>query len=611
MLLALLAPLVARAAPPDDIAAALDAGAAEPRFVASTWLRDDPSDPGRWVALAALADDGEAEALLGEALMLDPDHGPALVALARLRTRLGRPDEARALLDQARDPADALAVATARADLLHDAAPARAALAAHPGDADAALAVARWTADPAEADAALAAVTAPDGRVAAARADRALRAGDVAAAEVAAALPPAERERLGRWLDCLRAGTVTGEAVGALWDARRQALATPGAAPVEVQAEQCPAALALRAAGAAPAAAVADLRAAVALAPADAGLREALGSALLAAGRAEEALPWLVASAAERPFAPPTELARAHRALGDLAAARAVLDAAAPAFPDDVELAALRADLAPDRAAELDLLVAAVARTHDPALLARARAVAEGLDRGDALADALRPAPLPPLSDDVSEEVVVVAKDSERRLREIVAAMKELGYGDPVRKANGDVHFATGTIAQPSVTLHPDGTYDVQRAGLVRVKLPVARGLAARLAPGERAEAAAVPAAGDGGVPAAARRLAGGAVRRGARGPARGGDPGLAHGDVARRGRARRRGPADARGAPGGAARLLGHADVHPRGRGRARRDRAVPGAGGPAVGVAGDRRGAGGGERAAAVRRRRGARAR
>jgi hypothetical protein len=152
--------------------------------------------------------------------------------------------------------------------------------------------------------------------------------------------------------------------------------------------------------------------------------------------------------------------------------ARTVLEAAADRFPDDVALASMRADLAIDRAAALGLLVDAVERTHDPTLLARARALAEALDDTDALESVLRgPRPLPPLTDEVSEEIVVVAKDSAARLKDLIVTMEGLGYRKPpVRRGNGDLHFAMEGIAQPAVTLHADGSFDVQESGLVKVK---------------------------------------------------------------------------------------------------------------------------------------------
>jgi tetratricopeptide (TPR) repeat protein len=468
-----------------EIDEALAAGRhARARFLASVWLREAPADPARWVAVArATEDPREAEPLLAEALRLDPDHGGALVALGRVRAALGRPEEAVPLLERARsaepDGDVARAAMIALADARRDPEPARQALAQHAGDADAALAVARWTADPAEAREALASVSAPDRRVLGARVEDGLRRGDREAAADAldalrAVAPDAETERLTRWHACVEAGTVTAGSLAALWDARRRAMASPGTeqhaelrALVD-QAARCPAALALRAA-AGGTSGVADLERAVALAPGDAGLAEALGRALLADDRPAEAVPLLERAAAERPSAPPIALARALVATGARERAQALLDEAAQVFPDGVELASLRADLAADRAVELAILVDAVAATHDPALLARARALAEALGDDDALDMALRPTPLLPLGDDV-EEVVVVAKGSRARLEELTARMRDLGYRDPIVRRNGEVHFATQGVAQPAVTLRPDGTYDVQRAGMVPVK---------------------------------------------------------------------------------------------------------------------------------------------
>lgn len=454
--------------------------------MASAWLSGDPSDPDRWLAAAAAAaDPARAEPLIEEALTLDPGHRGALVALGRARAALGLHAEAIALLERARDadPTDAIGLdaAVALADLRGDVGLARSAWTAHPGDADAALAVARWTHDPAEADRVLAEVTTPDPRVLALRTERALRAGDVAAARQAwdalhAVAPHGSAEGLGRWLGCLRSGTVTSDQLRGLWDTRRRALSTVPPAVGEV-AERvravptCAAARALLAATEGAEVAVAELQEAVTLAPDDSGLRLALGRALIDDGRPAEAVPWLESAAAARPFAPPIDLARALRGSGELDRARATLDVAAPAFPYDIALAVLRADLAPDRPTELAVLVDAAARTLDPALLARARALAADLDAGEALITALRgPDPLPPRMDEVSEVVVVVAKDSDARLQALVDRMTELGYSEPNELRNGDLVFSSPYVSRPAVTLHPDGSFDVQRSGMVLIK---------------------------------------------------------------------------------------------------------------------------------------------
>jgi hypothetical protein len=351
----------------------------------------------------------------------------------------GRREEAVALLGSlpATPP-----VLVALADAHRDAGPALQALGAAPGDPEAALAVARWSASRVEADAALASVTVPDARVLAARLERAVGRGDLEAAhaELAAlqAIQPhgPETLRLARWVGCLDVGTVSAEAIGALWEARRRAIVHAGSlAAIDVLVEgarSCPAALALRGTEA-------DLRTAVQLVPDDGGLKRALGRTLLDQGRPSEALPWLE-------------------------------DAAASGVVDPVALAVARADTAPDRRTELDVLVEAVEATRDPRLLERARGLAESLEVDDALDGVLRSAPLPPPADEATEEIVVVAEDSDARLARIVERLSELGYGEPVKRRNGRLHFPHQGLHRPWVTLHPDGRVDVQEDGRVLVK---------------------------------------------------------------------------------------------------------------------------------------------
>ena len=435
------------------------------RSRAETRLAEDPTSPERWTALAVLVDDPEP--LLREALRLDPNHVDALLALARTdRTALERalaiaPDDRRVRL--------------AAADAAGDVDAARTILAAFPGDPDAALLVARLAPD--DARAALASVPTPDPRVLGHRLIRDLRVGDLADAEdalarYAAAFPEAaDLPGFARWVGCLRDGTIDAGTASALLDLRRVAIADPtGADVAQVGAERCPAALSLRAAlhgeRGAPEDAVRDLRLATSLAPDDAALAGDLGRALLAVDRPEDARPWLEREAAARPWAPPLDLADALHRLGDDPAALAVLDD--PRFADVPSVILARAELVPRRADAVALLAAAARRTRNPRIVARARDLDPDLD--------LSPEgpPLPPLGPDVAEEVVVTArKASDLRLEELVGRLREIGYGAPIERANGELHFRAQGVDRPWITLRPDGQLDVQRAGYVPLRDPV------------------------------------------------------------------------------------------------------------------------------------------
>jgi tetratricopeptide (TPR) repeat protein len=475
-MLAIVLSALAGATSPDFEQALADGRLARARFLAADALREDPSDPDRWVTLArATEEPREAEPLLAEALRLHPGHPDAALAHARVLTALGRVEEAVAELSALAASAEVL---VALAEARHDPAPARQALVLAPGHPAAALAVARLTGDPAEVRAVLASVTAPDRAVSSARVEQALRDRDLALAraglaELQAVAPRGpERERLARWVDCLERAPAL--PVAELLDARRQALVDPLHPPdpeaVAALAPSCAAAHALAASIAStPQARIDAWTRAVERAPDDIGLLLALGRELLAAGRPAEAR--LILERAQRDDLPPTELARALLALDERGQARQLLQAAAPRFPDDPELALVHAEAAAEPQEALAVLIASLERTADPRVLARARELAERLAQSEALASALRGPRLAPLPGDVSEEVVVVAKRSEERLREVMAKLHALGYRNkPVRRGNGDVHFEAEGVDRPAVTLHADGLYDVQRSGLVPVK---------------------------------------------------------------------------------------------------------------------------------------------
>jgi tetratricopeptide (TPR) repeat protein len=475
-MLALALSALAGAAAPDFEQALAEGQLARARFLAADSLREDPTDAARWLALARATEaPREALPLLSEALRLRPGDPAVVLAHARALAALGRVEEAVADLTSLPASPEVLVVL---AEVGRAPAAARQALALAPGHPAAALALARLTGDPAEARAALASVTAPDRGVFSARVELALRERDLAQARAGLAeletLAPRgpERERLARWVDCLEREPAA--PLGELLDARRRALVDPLHPPepgaLAALAPSCAAAHALAASVAAtPQARIDAWTRAVELAPADPGLLLSQGRELLAAGRPAEAR--AVLERARREDLPPTELALALLALDEREQARALLEEIAPRFPDDPGLALARADAAADREAALAVLIASLERVADPRVLARARALAEALDQSEALAHALRGPRLAPLPDDVSEEVVVVAKRSEERLKEVMAKLQSLGYrGKPVVRGNGDVHFDAEGVDRPAVTLRADGLYEVQRAGLVPVK---------------------------------------------------------------------------------------------------------------------------------------------
>jgi tetratricopeptide (TPR) repeat protein len=476
-MLALALSALAAAPPPGFDQALANGRLARARFLAAEALREDPSDPDRWVDLARATDDpNEAEPLLAEALRLRPGDTEAATAHALVLASLGRAEDA--VIELEALPASPQ-VLVALAEVRHDPAPARSALALAPGDTRAALAVARFTGDPVEARAALSTVTEPDRAVLAAKVEQALRNRDLSEAqagldalETVAPLSP-ELERLGRWVACL--AREPSLPVTELLEARRRALVDPLHPPKVQQltalAPSCSAVQALVATLApTPQARIDAWKRAVELAPGDAGLLLALGRELLAAERPSEARTILDRAHQHGDLAP-TDLGRALVALGEEDEARRLLDAAASHFPDDAELALVRAQIAPDRVVALAVLVGSLKRTSDPRVLARARELAELLDQTEDLADVLRGPRLPPLPGDVSEEVVVIAKDSRQRFTEVIEKLKTLGYRrKPTWRGNGDVHFAAEGIDRPAVTLHPDGLYDVQREGLVPIK---------------------------------------------------------------------------------------------------------------------------------------------
>lgn len=453
------------------------ARAADDRAVAEALLAADPTSADRWVALAATADDPrEAVALVREALRIDPAHVDALLALAATLDAAGDAEGAGVALERATTaaPDDRRVRLTAAK---HDPSLARAVLAAFPGDPDAALLVARLA--PEDAAAAFASVTVPDRRVLTARITADLRSGDLADADLAftsfrTSFPEGDDlPRLERWASCLRAGTVDPATVSTLLDLRSRGMIDPTGASSAVddrfaRAAACPAALALRATLRADAeGAVRDLSTAVGLAPGDAALAEDLGLALLAVDRPAEARPWLASAHAARPWVAPLALADTLHRLGDDPGARDVL--ADPRFADDPRVILQRADLAPNRQAALALLVDAARRTRHPRVVQRARTLADDLEQAVDLAEP--GVSLPPIGDDVAEEIVVVArKASEVRLEALIAHLRELGYGRPVTRGNGDVYFEAVDVQHPWVALHPDGQFDVQRSGYVPLK---------------------------------------------------------------------------------------------------------------------------------------------
>lgn len=452
------------------------------RSLAEARLAAEPASADRWTALAATVDDPRAaEPLLREALRLDPDHVDALIGLARLLGGLGDPAAAEVLARAEQLAPEDRRVRLAAAETRSDPDLARAVWAAFPGDPDAALLVARLA--PEEATAALRSVATPDLRVWVARITADLRQGDRADAELAlaslgAAFPTAaDLPRLARWTGCLRAGTVTPDALSALLDLRRRAMVDPTASdgPPDDRfavAAACPAALALRATLRAdrgdPEGAVRDLETAAALAPGDAALAQDLGEALLAVDRPADARPWLASAAAGRPWVPPLALARALHRTGDDDAARTLL--ADPRFADRASVVFARAELAETREEALALLVDAGRRTGHPRILQRARALADTLGQDVALA--VPQTPLPQLAEGVEELVVTARKPSEVRLEALVGRLREMGYGVPVVRANGDVYFAAVDVQHPWVALHPDGQFDVQRSGYVPIGNP-------------------------------------------------------------------------------------------------------------------------------------------
>jgi putative thioredoxin len=121
---------------------------AQPEPVVRQWLTAVlPSEAERLVR-DATAHQGtpEAAALLARALELEPRHGAALVALARLRAADGRPEEALELLDRVppgagvfRDAERLAAEVRTRADAGGDERALRARVAADPADLDARL----------------------------------------------------------------------------------------------------------------------------------------------------------------------------------------------------------------------------------------------------------------------------------------------------------------------------------------------------------------------------------------------------------------------------------------------------------------------------------------
>lgn len=468
---ALAAPLA-----PEFEDALADGRLARARFLATEALRADPADADRWFALARVTDDPEeAESLLSEALRQRPADPTIVIARARALASLGETREAAAEL---RRLPDGPQVWVALADLERDPGPARRALALAPGDPAAALALARYTDDPGEARVALAAVWVPDRAVCVARVEQALRDADPVAARTAwaelAAVAPSgpDTVHLARWVECIERHPDT--PVGAFLDARRQAMVEPLHPPDTIalvgQARGCAEAhVVVAEVATTPQARIDAWTRAAALAPDDPDVLLALGRELLDADRPAEARQYL--ERAQRDEDPPTELARALLALGEDDAARTLLDTAARRFPDDPDVVLARADAEPARRRALELLVEALERTSDARIEARARELAEALET-EAFADVPRvPRHASPFEDDVSEEIVVVWKDSEDRLAEIVGKLRTLGYrGDVERRRDGVVHVDAEGMDRPAVTLHPDGEFEIQRAGLVPVE---------------------------------------------------------------------------------------------------------------------------------------------
>lgn len=449
------------------------------RARAAARISADSTNAALWAEAAAVEDDPrDAEPLLREALRLDPDNVEALVALARIQLAADDPDGVDTLARAQRLRPNDLAVRLAAAEHAHDLAQALAIAQDWPNDPAPALLVARLGA-PAVAVPILSRVP-PDRQVLAARAALDLQLGDAADARaavdaLAAAFPRApELPRLGRWLGCIDAGTITPETVARL-EALRQhaAVAAPGAARAPTAdpfagTERCPAALALRAT-LQPERAIPSLQGALVAAPDDAELAERLGDALLDADRTSEAVPWLERAHAGRPWVAPLALARALHHLGDDDRARGLL--ADPAYAEDPAVGLLAAELAPTPADALDVLVRFAKATLDPSVVTRARDLAGTLDAEDRVAAELGASPADAAQSyggDAAYEVVVVGdKASDQRLAELVDDLRALGYGRAKRRPNGDLVFEAVDVGHPRVALHRDGTFDVQTSGYV------------------------------------------------------------------------------------------------------------------------------------------------
>jgi tetratricopeptide (TPR) repeat protein len=444
-----------------------DAHPARQSFLARQELSADPTDPARWTRLAELASDPAlAVSLYREALRIDPDWVPALVGLGEALAGVGDPGEAVRVLARAQDLApDSLEPALALAEVQRDAALARQLWARFPDRAEVALLVARL--EPASRLEVLSqAPPAPD--VLEVLIEARLSAGDApGAAEALARLGERAPAQLARLVACAQAGTLSGAGYQALLGRRREALARPGGAgampSLPPEAQRCPAALALQAQLSPAPEAERWLRQALALGP-DAGLSVELARVQLELGEAADALGRLEAA---RPGDAEVELlyARALRDLRQPERAREVLLAAAAQHPDHPGLVLALADLEPPVQA-LSRLLEALRRLADPALEARARALAEQLDQGEAVSRALLEEPLAMqrrLAElgDYEEIVVIGERESVQRLEALTAHLRGLGYGEPVVRADGTVFFAQADRHHPSVALRSDGSFDV------------------------------------------------------------------------------------------------------------------------------------------------------
>lgn len=473
-------------------ALAADGHVGQAETLALQWLDEHPDDPAAWRLLAAARIDhdlDQARLALLRAKEIAPTDPDTLLALARLEERATTWGGARALYEQAAahgaDPTVARLGAARTAWIGRDADAlerAESLVADHPESVDGWLLRAKLG-DPTQVLARAAEVHPDDPRIAHERAVHALLAGQPSDVEAPA----------GSWLararDCVSAGTLTPDDLAVLEPWRGVVVVVPfGSGPaLEALARRSDCGLAhqtvarFHTLSGDDDAALRALERAARLLPDDADLAAALGTALFRERKRAEALPWLLAALDRRPADVPLVLlaAEAADAAGQPHTARSTLEAALDRHPADADLRLALADRLPDPGARLDLLIDGLREAPlDDDLLAAAlelagplqrehhvhdavlwpRAVAERVARRtDAVGAVWQPAQI---------EVDVFRQDEiEKRRAALENRLVSMGYG-PGRRVKNGTHFAARRL-RASVTLHDDGSIDIQRSGFL------------------------------------------------------------------------------------------------------------------------------------------------